>query len=187
MPKYTDFFHKNDIPDDDGWVSKSSEKRHARHLRDVAIEILALADSEFDRIPFGDNDSLREAMLVAKKLKPRSEELRRQILHIESLMRVASEDDVKLFENMLKAIKGAKVSENAQFHRLETLRDELIATGMEKINSLMSENPSIDRQKLRALVSKAQKEAEKENSDRRYYRELFQFLKTNINQEQSDE
>ena len=153
----------------------------------VAIEILALADSEFDRIPFGDNDSLREAMLVAKKLKPRSEELRRQILHVESLMRVASEDDVKLFENMLKAIKGAKVSENAQFHRLETLRDELIATGMEKINSLMSENPSIDRQKLRALVSKAQKEAEKENSDRRYYRELFQFLKTNINQEQSDE
>lgn len=187
MPKYTDFFHKNDIPDDDGWVSKSSEKRHARHLREIGIAILELADSEFDRIPFGINDSLREAMLVARKLKPRSEELRRQILHVESLMRVASDEDVQLFENMLKAIKGAKVSENAQFHRLENLRDELIASGMERINSLTAENPSIDRQKLRSLVSRAQKEAEKENNDRRCYKELFQFLKANISQEKSDE
>ena len=88
---------------------------------------------------------------------------------------------------MLKAIKGAKVSENAQFHHLENLRDELIASGMERINSLMAQNPSIDRQKLRALVSKAQKEAEKESNDRRYYRELFQFLKANVSQEKSDD
>ena len=32
-----------------------------------------------------------------------------------------------------------------------------------------------------------QKEAEKENNDRRYYKELFQFLKANISQEKSDE
>ena len=170
MPKYTDFFHKNDIPDDDGWVSKSSEKRHARHLREVGIAILALADSEFDRIPFGENESLKEACLVARKLKPRSEELRRQILHVESLMRSASEE----------AIKGAKVSENAHFHSIEKLRDELIAGNIEQINSLMATTPSIDRQKLRSIVSKAKKEAESASNDRRYYRELFQFLKSNV-------
>ena len=180
MPKYTDFFHKNDIPDDDGWVSKSSEKRHARHLREVGIAILALADSEFARIPFGENESLKEACLVARKLKPRSEELRRQILHVESLMRSASEDSINEFENMLKAIKGAKVSENAHFHSIEKLRDELIAGNIEQINSLMATNPSIDRQKLRSIVSKAKKEAESASNDRRYYRELFQFLKSNV-------
>ena len=69
---YNNFAQENE--EDDGWVSRSSRKRHSRSLREIGKQVVALAESELEKIPFGDHDSLREACFTARKMKPRSEE-----------------------------------------------------------------------------------------------------------------
>jgi|SRR5574344_13249 ribosome-associated protein len=167
--------------DDDNWVSKSSVKRYGKHLRDIGAQIIALSQSEFDRLPFDDDDSLKDVCLAARKMKPHSEELRRELLHIESLLR-NREDYIKQYEDALKAIASTMVAGNATFHRLEEIRTKLVDEGIPEINNLMSQHLELDRQKLRSLVSKAQKEMNdpEKNSDKKSYKELFKYLKQNL-------
>src|SRR5574344_2130676 len=140
--------------DDDNWVSKSSVKRYGKHLRDIGAQIIALSHSE---------------------------ELRRELLHIESLLR-NREDYIKQYEDALKAIASTMVAGNATFHRLEEIRTKLVDEGIPEINNLMSQHLELDRQKLRSLVSKAQKEMNdpEKNSDKKSYKELFKYLKQNL-------
>ncbi len=170
-------FNENSEDYDDNWVSKSSKKRQAHNLRDIGISIMNLSDSEFDRISFEDDDSLKNALLVARTMKPRSEELRREVLHIEALLRTRSDEDIERYKNCLVSISGIKVAGNAVTYNIEKLRDSLISGGIKAINDLVAQNVEIDRQKLRSLVSKAKKELENEGSDKKAYKELFQYLK----------
>ena len=62
------------------------------------------------------------------------------------------------------------------FHHLETLREELIAKGDEKIQQLLQDKPEMDRQKLRQLIRSCHKE-KKQNKPPKAFRELFQYLK----------
>ncbi|WP_274967799.1 ribosome biogenesis factor YjgA [Succinimonas amylolytica] len=172
---HNNFYHETDT--DDGWVSRSSRKRHSHQLRDIGKKLVSLSESEFNRIPFGDHDSFREACLHAKKLKPRSEELRREFLHIESLMRSLDESEVDAINTALEAIQSKCVAGNAAFHRLEELRDSLINEGMTAINRLIGEHPEYDRQKLRNLTTRARMEMEKPAGEKRFYRELFKYLR----------
>jgi ribosome-associated protein len=110
-------------------------------------------------------------------MKPRSEELRREYLHIEALMRVLNDDEVSAISAALEAVKSKCVAGNAAFHKLEELRERLIREGMPEINRLIGEHPEYDRQKLRALTDKARKELESPDGDRRFYRELFKYLR----------
>ena len=146
--------------EEDNWVSRSSRKRDARALRDIGLSIIALSESEFERIPFGDDESLREACRNARKMKPRSEELRREVLHVEALLRSRDEEEINNYREALVALSGVKVAGNATVHSLETIRNDLVAGGIAAINQLIATNTDLDRQKLRSLVSKAKKEIE---------------------------
>jgi ribosome-associated protein len=166
--------------EEDDYVSKSAIKRYGKHLRELGKKIVELSQSEFERIPFEDDLSLKEACLQARKLKPSSEELRRELMHIEALLR-KREDEIARYEDALKSIGNLKVANNTAFYRLEELRTKLIENGISEINNLISQNRNLDRQKLRALVSKAQKELNNENDTaKKNYRELFQYLKNNL-------
>ena len=167
--------------EEDNWVSRSSRKRDARALRDIGLSIIALSESEFERIPFGDDESLREACRNARKMKPRSEELRREVLHVEALLRSRDEEEINNYREALVALSGGKVAGNATVHSLETIRNDLVAGGIAAINQLIATNTDLDRQKLRSLVSKAKKEIETNSIEKRAYKELFQYLKQNIN------
>ena len=175
---HNNFYDETDA--DDGWVSRSSRKRHSHSLRDIGKKIVSLSESEFNRIPFGDHDSFREACLNAKRLKPRSEELRREFLHIESLMLTLDENEVAAINTALEAIQSKCVAGNAVFHKLEELRDNLIREGIPAINRLIGEHPEYDRQKLRNLTTKAQAEMGRPDGDRRFYRELFKYLRDSV-------
>ena len=61
-------------------------------------------------------------------------------------------------------------------HKLEILRDELIAKGDAALTDLLNEHPSADRQHLRNLIRAAQKEKE-QNKPSKAYREIYQILK----------
>ena len=64
-------------------------------------------------------------------------------------------------------------------HKLEILRDELVAKGDAALTDLLNEHPSADCQQLRNLIRAAQKEKE-QNKPSKAYREIYQILKTLI-------
>lgn len=160
---------------DDDWVSRSAKKRKSHHLRDIGIRIIKLSQPEFDRIPFNDDTSFREACEIARHMKPQSEELRRQILHVESVFRTIS-DNSKRYEDALDVIASKMTAGNAAFHQFEELRDSLIKNGMPELNKLTGNHPELNRQKLRTLILKAQKENDSSEHGR-YYKELFKYIR----------
>ncbi len=174
---FTDSDQYND--DEDDYISKSAIKRYGKQLRELGKKIVNLPESEFDQIPFDDDLSLKEACLVARKLKPASEELRRQLMHIEALFR-KREDEISKYEDALNKIAHLKTA-NVETYRLEEIRKRLVTGDMTQINELIATNYELDRQKIRSLVSQAKKElANESDTQKRKYRELFQYLKTHI-------
>ncbi len=177
MAKYQENFTNEE---EDDWVSKSSVKRYGKHLRELGIKIVALSNSEFDRIPFEDDDTLKEACLTARKLKARSEELRRELLHIEALLR-SREDFIERYETALQNVRNDSLVGQTAFYELEETRRKLLQDGITAINDLIAQHKELDRQKLRSLVTKAQKEiADETNQNKKAYKELFQYLKNNL-------
>jgi ribosome-associated protein len=66
--------------------------------------------------------------------------------------------------------------ENAALHRLEALRDQLVADGDNALNDLLVEYPHADRQHLRQLARNAREE-KLHNKPPHAYRELFRELR----------
>ena len=161
---------------DDDWVSKSSIKRKAKNLRELGIKMYSLSLTEIEKLPFDDDITLKEACLNAKKLKPNSEELRRQNLYIEALLR-KREDDISKYENALKSIAGIHVSGNTTNYAIVNQRKKLIDNGIKEINALISQYPEMDRNKLRNLVKQAQKETSENKEEKKFFKELYQYLK----------
>ena len=76
-------------------------------------------------------------------------------------------------------IRSRHVAGNARMHKLEQLREKLIAQGDEAINELVAQFHDLDRQKLRQLVRQANKER-LENKPPAAFRELFQYLRDEL-------
>lgn len=178
MPQYDINFNDDDYYDDD-WVSKSSIKRHAKDLRKLGEKLVSLSTTEFEQVPFEDDDSLKNACLIAKKLKPQSEEIRRQFLHIEALLR-NREEDIPRYEQALQYIAGSNVAGNSQTYKIEQIRNKLINEGMKAINEIISSNPELDRNKLRSLVQKSKQELDTNDQNKKNYKELFKYLRENL-------
>jgi ribosome-associated protein len=66
--------------------------------------------------------------------------------------------------------------ETAAMHRLEALRDRLLAHD-DALQELIDQYPAIDRQHVRSLIRQARLERDG-NKPPRAYREIFQLLKT---------
>ena len=119
-------------------------------------------------------------MLIDRKLKPKSDERRRQLQYVAKLQRAYDDSDLENQVNML----GASSKEDPNVMKLEKLRENMICGGVEVVNAFCSLILDTDRNKLRNLVKKAKVEAEattdteapKPNS-----RALFKFLKQEIN------
>ncbi|MGH8153483.1 MAG: DUF615 domain-containing protein, partial [Rhodanobacteraceae bacterium] len=73
--------------------------------------------------------------------------------------------------------RAAGAREAATLHRTEALRDSLLGeNGDATLTELIASHPSIDRQRLRALIRKARRERET-GQPPRAQRELFRFLR----------
>ena len=96
----------------------------------------------------------------------------RQMQYIGKLMR---DVEVEPIVAALALVRGESASETAKLHRLERLRDELLAD--EKLmHEIATLYPSVDLQHLRSLRRAALKERE-QSKPPRSYRAIFQLLK----------
>ncbi|WP_116474435.1 ribosome biogenesis factor YjgA [Zobellella maritima] len=171
--------HHDESPDQDDeieWVSKSQMKREMHALKELGLALVRLKPNELAKVPL--DDELKEAIDLAHKLSSKKERegLRRHLQYVGKLMRSR---DVTAIEQSLAAFDHKSAVANAHFHRLEQWRDRLVREGDKGVDALLAEYQRLDRQKLRQLARQARKELAADLPPKAY-RELFQYLKQNL-------
>lgn len=161
----------NNNYEDDDWISKTELKRQADESQKLGIRLTALDKHQLDELPL--DESLRDAIELAQRIRNKREGYRRQLQYIGKLMRNRDCDDI------VKALakQDAKHHQaNLVFHQLEQARDQMIAKGDEAIQAVMNDYPEADRQRLRQLARSAAKE-KAANKTPKAARELFKYLR----------
>jgi ribosome-associated protein len=162
----------NDIDDlDEELKSKSEIKREMIQLQAFGQMLINLSKHQRSKIPF--TDDIKDALLLADKIKNKHEALRRHVRH---LAKILSESDLEPINHALDVMANKHQQETAKFIKLEKIRNDIIEQGSPLIEKLLSEFDSMDRQKLRQLVRQAGKEVKTEKLGK-YYKELFDYLK----------
>ena len=154
------------------WVSKSEIKRDAEDLKQLGEKLVNLTKANLTKVPLDDN--LKDAIELAQRLQ--KEARRRQLQYIGKLLRSIDAEPIR---EALEKIENKHNQQQAMLHKLEILRDELVAKGDVALTDLLNEHPSADRQQLRNLIRAAQKEKE-QNKPSKAYREIYQILRTLI-------
>ena len=151
-------------------LSKTQRKQAMEDLQDLGEELVELSSDRIKKIDIPEN--LRDAVKAAQRMTRKDEAKRRQMQYIGKLMRSVDVDPIR---EALSLVRGESASETAKLHRLERLREELLADekGLHEIATLF---PSVDLQHLRSLRRAALKERE-QNKPPRSYRAIFQLLK----------
>ncbi|MFU2080793.1 ribosome biogenesis factor YjgA [Avibacterium endocarditidis] len=151
------------------WVSKSEIKRDAEALKQLGEKLVNLTKTNLEKIPLEEN--ILDAIELAQRLQ--KEAKRRQLQYIGKLLR---QIDAEPIQEALDKIENKHNHQQALLHKLELLRDELIAKGDEALSNVLNDYPDADRQHLRNLIRAAQKE-KAQNKPPKAYREIFQYLK----------
>ncbi|MCP1438484.1 ribosome-associated protein [Erwinia persicina] len=165
----------DDVPDNEEeddeiiWVSKSEIKRDAEELKRLGAELVELSGNSLDKIPL--DEDLRAAIELAQKIK--KEGRRRQLQLIGKMLRSRDEDPIR---QALDKLKNRHNQQVALFHKLEMLRDRLVAEGDDAMADVLQLYPNADRQQLRSMIRNAQKE-KAANKPPKASRQIFQYLR----------
>ena len=168
----------NDIDDlsseiDQELKSKTEIKKEMHQLQDFGQKLIEMSKHQRSRLPL--TEDLKDAMIVADKIRNKNEALRRHIRHIAKIL---VETDLAPIYQAIDVMANKHQQETAKFIRLENLRDELIEQGNDAIEPLLVEFEQMERQKLKQLVRHAAKEKKAEKLGK-HYRNLFAYLKEN--------
>ncbi|MFT4465919.1 MAG: ribosome biogenesis factor YjgA [Sodalis sp. (in: enterobacteria)] len=161
---------QDDEQDEIIWVSKSEIKRDAEALKQLGVELVSLGKNALDKIPL--DADLRAAIALAQRIKREGQ--RRQIQLIGKMLRARDPEPI---QQALDKLKNRHNQQVTLFHKLEVLRDKLLAQGDDAIAEVLENYPQADRQQLRALVRNAQKELAA-NKPPKTARQLYQYLRT---------
>ncbi len=167
----------NDIddltPEMEELKSKTEIKKEMHQLQDFAQSLVEMSKHQRSLISL--TDDLKDAMIVADKIKNKHEAMRRHIRHIAKIL---LETDLAPIHQAIDVMANKHQQSTAKFVRLETLRDELIEQGNDAVEATLAEFEKMERQKLKQLVRHAAKEKKTEKLGK-HYRNLFAYLKEN--------
>ncbi|GAA0374178.1 ribosome biogenesis factor YjgA [Bowmanella denitrificans] len=151
--------------------SKTQLKNEMQDLQKLGEKLVGLGPAALDKIPM--DQELSDAVKLAKRIDRKKEGYRRQLQFIGKLMR---NRDVEPIQQAIDLLENKHQQATAQFHKLERLRDDIVARGDEAIDQVMERYPTLERQKLRQLSRQAQKE-QQQNKPPKAAREIFQYLR----------
>ncbi|MEZ9856103.1 ribosome biogenesis factor YjgA, partial [Vibrio breoganii] len=103
----------------------------------------------------------------------KNEAKRRQLQYIGKVMRNVDPEPIQA---ALDKVRNKHSQATAELHKLEQLRDRVVAEGDAAISEVMEMYPEADRQRLRQLARQANKE-KSANKPAKASREIFQILK----------
>ncbi|MDR5834522.1 ribosome biogenesis factor YjgA [Caballeronia sp. LZ034LL] len=153
--------------------SKSQLKRDMHALQELGAALIALPKDALKRMPMPEalGDAVREARRITDH-----EGKRRQLQYVGKLMRSLHDDETAALRTALDTFRGVNKSETARLHWIERTREQLLADDA-ALTEFIRNHPGVDPQEGRTLIRNARKEREQQKPPR-YYRELFQWIKT---------
>jgi len=150
--------------------SKSRRKRDMIELQKLGEELLDFPDAMLRAMALP--ETLLEALASARRITAHGGR-RRQLQYIGKLMRGIDTAPVRA------AVEARRQQENTHsraFHRLEELRDALIANADTALAGVVEEFPAADHQHLRRLARQARAERDSHQPPRAA-RALFRYLR----------
>ena len=151
------------------WVSKTEMKTDMDALQKLGEELVELKPSILDKFPL--SEDLAQAIKDAQRFK--NEAKRRQLQYIGKVMRNVDPEPIQA---ALDKIRNKHSQATVELHKLEQLRDRVVAEGDAAISDVMDMYPEADHQRLRQLARQANKE-KAANKPAKSSREIFQILK----------
>ena len=157
--------------DNDEEKSKSQLKREMHALQDLGVTLTTLGPALLEKCNLP--AELLKAISDYKRIASKRGAGKRQLQFIGRLMRdIDAEPILKVL-----AEQGQQAElEKRRFHRLELIREQLLAGDTAALDALIAANPGMDIQYVRALIRQAGKEAV-ENKPPAASRKLFAYLR----------
>lgn len=153
----------------DDYKSKSAVKREYQDIRSLAVELTELSAKELDQISI--SPGLRRAFIETTKMKKAA--LQRQLKFVTGML---AEEDLETVKRELFVLRQPRQADNAEFHHLEELRDQLAGGDDTPVKAMLDQLDSPERQQLRQLLRNSRKagdDAQKAKTGRA----LFRFLR----------
>lgn len=153
--------------------SRSEQRRAALDVLALSQQLATLSAAQLAKLPIPDDlmphirDTQRITSHVAHK---------RQLAFLAKQMRREDDATLDAIRDALDAGGEAGRRETALLHRVEGLRERLLADGDSALSELLGEFPNADRQHLRQLVRNAIEERNR-NKPPHAARELFRELR----------
>lgn len=159
-------------------VSKTEMKNDMIMLQKLGEELVELKASVLEKFPIPED--LAEAIKNAQRFK--NEARRRQLQYIGKMMRTIDPEPIQA---ALDKYRNKHAQTTVALHKMEQLRDRVVAEGDEAVEAVISLYPSANRQRLRQLARQAKKE-QQHSKPPKASREIFQVIKELANQKVSD-
>jgi len=151
--------------------SKSALKRRMLALQQLGETLVGLSEKQLAKVPVEDERLLG---VIRQARAMRSHGARRR--HLQLIGKLMRDIDAEPIENALKAMDRQRQGEADAFHRLEQLRDDVLALGMGGTELVASRWPEADRQQLRQLIGQHQRDSARGKAPTAS-RKLFRYLR----------
>jgi len=150
--------------------SKSQLKREMHELQDLGIALLRLTSAQLADLSLTDN------LITAIKDAPKHKAHEAKRRHWQFIGKLMQNQDVTFIKNYIDALNTKQHIVQANHHKLENMREDLLNDGNAALNRLLAVYPKADRSYLRKLI-KQSKQEHAENQSPAASRKLFKYLR----------
>ncbi|MCV6591062.1 MAG: DUF615 domain-containing protein [Marinobacterium sp.] len=172
MTQEPDFKDGQGPESEEDWVSKTQVKKEVNELKALGERLTTLTSEQLGKIEMGDR--LRAAVEESRRIKPRTNAMKRHLGFIGKLMLL---EDAEQIQYSIEQFSAGTTAHTAAFAKLERWRDRLINGGNNELQAYLEAYPAADIQHLRQLIRNASKAASKETPDPAPARKLFKYLR----------
>ena len=166
--------NQHELDEEDYGPSRTQQRREALAVLTLAGQLVELQPSRLAKLSLPDD--VRREIDITRRMTAHVAK-KRQLAYLAKIMRRYGDEDFAAVRAELGENRERQRQENAAMHRLEAMRDRLIAEDETALPELIHEHPQLDRQHLRSLIRQARIEKDTPNKPPKAYREIFQFLK----------
>jgi ribosome-associated protein len=166
--------NQHELDEQDYGPSRTQQRREALAVLTLASQLVELAPSRLAKLDLPDD--VRREIDITRRITAHGAR-KRQMAYLAKVMRRFGDDDFAAVRAELGENREKQRQDTAAMHRLEAIRDRLVAGDDDALSELIGEYPQVDPQRLRSLLRQARLERETPNKPPKAYREIFQLLK----------
>jgi ribosome-associated protein len=153
--------------------SRGDLRREALGVLELAHRLVEQPAARLLQLPL--SEDLLTIAIAAQKITAQIAR-KRQVGYLAKKLRREDDETLEAIRAAMEHDKADSRRESAALHRIEALRDQLIADGDSALSEFLADYPNADRQHLRQLARNAREEKLR-NKPPHAYRELFRELR----------